>query len=120
MLAISLFVVPTFKSALNAAACRGRLLQELAEDSIFQGPPHSCIFLHNVQALTSRKYLYAGMLVAVSLANGGSELPCFAEVVYACYGLHYKYTPDLSLIPDISIQDNLEQVRFSTQIQAHN
>ena len=54
-------------------------LQELAEDSsIFQGPPHGRFFLHNVQALASRKYFYAGMLVAVSLANGGPGLPCLA------------------------------------------
>ena len=58
-------------------------LQELAEDSsIFQGPPHGRFFLHNVQALASRKYFYAGMLVAVSLANGGPGLPCLAEAVY--------------------------------------
>ena len=97
-------------------------LQELADDSsIFQGPPHGRFFLHNVQALASRKYFYAGMLVAVSLANGGPGLPCLAEAVYAylCYGLHYKYTPDLSLIPDISIQENLEQVRFTVYVYVH-
>lgn len=92
-------------------------LQELAEDgSIFQGSQHNRFFLHNVQALASRKYFYAGILVAVSLANGGPGLPCLAEAVYTylCYGLHYKYAPDLGLIPDINIQEKLEQVRFST------
>ena len=50
-------------------------LQEMTADgTIFQGPQHSRFFMHNVQGLTSKKFFYAGMLVAVSLANGGPGL----------------------------------------------
>ena len=90
-------------------------LQEMAEDgSIFQGPPHSRYFLHNVQALASKKYFYAGMLVAISLANGRPGLPCLAEALYTylCFGLHGDFGPDLSLLPDSNLQDSLQQVRL--------
>ena len=91
-------------------------LQEMAEDgNVFQGPPHSRYFLHNVQALASKKYFYAGMLVAISLANGGPGLPCLAEALYTylCFGLHGDFAPDLSLLPDSNLQECLQQVRFS-------
>ena len=57
-------------------------LQEVTEDgTIFQGPQCICFFMHNVQGLISRKFFYAGMLVAVSLANGGPGLACLSETV---------------------------------------
>ena len=39
--------------------------------------------------LTSRKFFYAGMLAAVSLANGGPGLNCLSKTVYTylCHGL---------------------------------
>ena len=45
-------------------------LQEMAKDgNILQGPENSRFFVHNVQALASRKFFCAGILVAVSLAR---------------------------------------------------
>ena len=40
------------------------------------------IFVHYVPALAGRKFLCVGMLVAVSLANGGLGLACLYEAVY--------------------------------------
>lgn len=70
------------------------------------------------QGLTSRKFFYAGMLVAVSLANGGPGLNCLSETVYTylCHGLQCKFTPDLSLIPDLDIKESLEQVSLYISI----
>ena len=84
-------------------------VQELAEDgNIFQGPQHSRFLVHNVQALASRKFYYAGLLVA----NGGPGLTCLAEALYTYLssGIHGIFNPDLSLIPDLEIQESLEQV----------
>lgn len=95
-------------------------LQKMSEHcSILQGPQHSRFFVHNVQALANRKFFYAGLLVAISLANGGPSLNCLAEAVYEyfCYGLQCKITPDITLIPDIDIQESLQQVRHTL---AHN
>ena len=89
----------------------------MSEDcSILQGPEHSRFFVHNVQALANRKFYYAGLLVAISLANGG---PCLAEAVYEYFyhGLRCKITPNITLIPDIDIQESLQQVRHTL---AHN
>lgn len=88
-------------------------LQELAEDGdIFQGPQHSHFLVHNVQVLASRKFYCAGLLVALSLANGVPGLTCLAEALstYLSCGIHGIFNPDLSLIPDLEIQESLEQV----------
>lgn len=67
--------------------------------------------MHNVQGLTSRKFFYAGMLAAVSFANGGPGLNCLSKTVYTYlrHGLQCKFTPDLSLIPDLDIKESLEE-----------
>ena len=82
-------------------------LQEMAKDgNILQGPEYSRILIHNVRALASRKFFCAGMLVAVSLTNGGPGLACLAEAVFAYIGNGIQGTihPDLRLIPDEEIQ----------------
>lgn len=87
------------------------VLQEIAASSnILQGPPNSRFLLHNVQALVARKFFYAGMLVAVSLASGRPGLPCLSEAVYnyLCFGAQCQLTPDLSIIPDFTVQKCLE------------
>ena len=65
------------------------LQEKTADGTIFQGPQHSRFFMHNVQGLTSRKFFYAGMLAAVSFANGGPGLNCLSKTVYTylCHGL---------------------------------
>lgn len=44
--------------------------------------------LFNIQGVTMRKF-FAGMLMAVSLANWGPGFPCMAKAIfnYLCYGL---------------------------------
>ena len=81
-------------------------LQEMAKDgNILQGPEYSRILIHNVRALASRKFFCAGMLVAVSLTNGGPGLACLAEAVFAYIGngIQGAIHPDLRLIPDEEI-----------------
>ena len=70
------------------------------DGTIFQWPQHSRFFMHNVQALANRKFFYAGMIVAISLGNGGPGLTCISEAVYnyLCYGLQCQLTPNISLI----------------------
>ena len=75
------------------------VLQEMAADgNIFQGLPHSRFLLHNVQALAARKFFLAGMLVAVSLANGGPGLACLSEALYnyLCFGALFEGRPCVS------------------------
>ena len=88
-------------------------LEEMANDNtIVQGPPTSRSFMHNVQALQDRKYFYAGMLVSVSLANGGPGFTCLSEAVYhyLCYGLEMRVTPTVNDVPDIEMQRKLQRV----------
>ena len=88
-------------------------LQEMAKDgNILQGPENSRFLVHNVQALASRKFFCAGMLVAVSLANGGPGLACLAKAVFAYIGngIQGAIHPDLRLIPDEEIRESLEAV----------
>ena len=90
-------------------------LQAMAEShTLFQGPTDRRSFTHNVQAISTRKFFYAGMLVALSLANGGPGLPCLAEAVYNyfCYGLSARSHPVVEDIPDFEIQERMERVRF--------
>lgn len=48
----------------------------------FPGTTAQSIFVHYVPALAGRKFLCVGMLVAVSLANGGLGFACLYEAVY--------------------------------------
>ena len=94
-------------------------LQEMAKDgNILQGPENSRFFVHNVQVLASRKFFCAGILVAVSLANGGPGLPCLAEAVFAYIGngIQGAIHPDLRLIPDEEIRERLEAVSLCQPI----
>ena len=91
-------------------------LQEIADDgTIFQGPLQSRFLVHNLQALASRKFFYAGMMIAISLANGGPQFACLAEAlyVYLCHGFSGNYAVDVSLIPDHEIQGKLQQVSLN-------
>ena len=91
-------------------------LEALANDGqIFQGPSDRRSFVHNIQAVASRKLFYAGMLVALSLANGGPGFPCLAKSVfsYLCYGLGPKVQPEMEDLPDIEIKEKLEKVTFT-------
>ena len=88
-------------------------LEAMAHDGqLFHGPPGRRSFVHNTQALASRKFFYAGLLVAVSLANGGPGFPCLAEAVfnYFCYGLGSMVKPEVEDIPCIDIKGKLERV----------
>ena len=38
---------------------------------------------HNIQSVASRNLFYAGMVVALSLANGGLGFPCLAKSVFS-------------------------------------
>ena len=78
-------------------------LQAMADEhTIFQGPSHGRSFVHIVQALAGRKFFFAGLLVALSLANGGPGFPCLAESVfnYLCYRLEAGVQPDVDDVPD--------------------
>jgi len=72
--------------------------------------------------MSTRKFYYAGMLVAVSLANGGPGLTCLPETVYTyiCHGLQSKFTPELSMITDLDIQKSLEQVSLRDQCRVRD
>lgn len=88
-------------------------LEGLANDNmLFQGPSNSRSFVHNVQALQDRKYFYAGMLVAVSLANGGSGFSCLSEAVYSYFyrGLETRVIPTVNDVPDVEVQRKLQRV----------
>ena len=65
------------------------------DSMIFQGPPTSRSSVHYVQALQDRKYFNAGMLVAISLANGGPGFICLSDAVYNyfCHGLEIRVAP---------------------------
>ena len=88
-------------------------LEALANDGqIFQGPSDRRSFVHNIQAVAHKKFFYAGMLVALSLANGGPGFPCLAESVfnYLCYGLGPKVQPEMKDLPDLEMKGKLEEV----------
>ena len=90
-------------------------LEAMASDGqLFHGPPDRRSFVHNMQAVVSRKFFFAGMLVAVSLANGGPGFPCLANAFfnYLCYGLGPMVKPEVEDIPDIEIKEKLKMVCY--------
>ena len=90
-------------------------LQGVANDNtMFQGPENARSFLHNTQALASRRYFYAGKLVALSLAGGGPGFPCLSETVYKylCYGINAQLALKIEELPDYDIREKLDKVSF--------
>ena len=88
-------------------------LEAMANDGqMFHGPSDRRSFVHNMQAVATRRFFYGGMLIALSLANGGPGFPCLAKPVfnYLCYGLGLKVQPEIEDIPDIEIREKLEKV----------
>ena len=94
-------------------------LEQMANDGqLFQGPPDRHLFVHNVQALASRKFFYAGMLIAFSVANGGPGFPCLAASVfnYLCFGLEWNFTVQMDDLPDADIRAKLEKVYININL----
>lgn len=90
-------------------------LKEMAADgTIFQGPIHSRSFIHNTKGFSERRYYYAGLLVAISLANGGPGLCCLSEAVfsYLCYGLPLRMTLKTEDLTDFELIEKLNKVYF--------
>lgn len=89
-------------------------LEEMANDGqVFQGPSDRRSFVHNVQALASRKFFYAGMLIALSMANGGPGFPCLAVSVfnYLCFGLEHGFEVEMEDLPDTDIIGKLDKIK---------
>ena len=91
-------------------------LATMVEDvTMFHGPPHSKYFVHNVQGVRNRLFYFAGLFVAISLANGGPGLHCLSETVYSymCHGLHLKRLPcKVDDIPDEIIKASMLKVQY--------
>lgn len=88
-------------------------LKEMAADgTILQGPMHSRSFIHNTKGFSERRYYYAGLLVAVSLANGGPGLCCLSEAVfsYLCYGLPLRLELKTEDLTDFELIEKLNKV----------
>ena len=88
-------------------------LQAMANDGqIFHGPCNRRSFVHNIQAITEQKFFFSGMLVAISLGNGGPGFPCMAEAVcnYLGHGLGPMVQPEVEDVPDFEIRAKLERV----------
>ena len=86
-------------------------LQAMANDGqLFHGPFERRSFVRNVQAVAMRKF-FAGVLVAIYLANGGPGLPCMSKAVftYICYGLGAMVEPELDDISDFEIKEKLSR-----------
>ena len=86
----------------------------MADDhTIFHGPENRLSFVHNTQSRVARKFYYSGLLIALSLANGGPAFPCLAECVfkYLCSGGDMsKVHSEVDDIPDLGITQKLRKV----------
>lgn len=95
------------------------VLAKIAGDkSMFNGSHNSRIFIRNVQGLQNRLFYIAGMLVAISLANGGPGFPCLSQTIYSylSYGLcPGKVQPVVEDIPDTKVKEHLLKVYFQKQ-----
>lgn len=88
------------------------VLAKIASDgSIFHGSHDSRTFMRNVQGLQNRLFYTAGMLVAISLANGGPGFPCLSQAVYSYFshGLS-KIQPVVEDITDVKVKEHLLKV----------
>ena len=88
----------------------------MVEDvTMFHGPPCSKYFVHNVQGVRNRLFYFAGLFVAVSLANGDPGLHCLSEAVYSymCHGLYLKRLPSkVDDIPDEKMKASMLKVQY--------
>ena len=86
----------------------------MSEDfAIFHGPTSTRSFVRNVEGIRKRKFFFAGVFVALSLANGGQGLNCLSETVYSYlwYGLYSgKIASKVDEIADNSIKEHLFKV----------
>lgn len=94
------------------------VLAKVSSDrSIFHGSEDSRIFIRNFQGVQNRLFYIAGMLVAISLANGGPGFPCLSQTIYSylshglCPG---KIQPVVEDIPDVKVKEHLLKVFLKT------
>lgn len=73
--------------------------------------PGEYTFSHNIQKLENKEYHYLGVIVALSLLQGGSGPLCFCKPVaeYITYG-RVLSDVDINTIPEYDIRNKLEQV----------
>ena len=99
------------------------VLAKIACDkSIFHGSDDSRTFVRNVQGLQNRLFYMAGMLVAISLANGGPGFPCLSQTIYSyiCHGLcPGKIQPVIGDVTDIKVKEYLLKVYFRNSSYVH-
>ena len=91
-------------------------LAKMVEDqALFSGPPNCKVFVHNAQGVRNNIFYYAGLFVALSIANGSPGLDCLSETVYnyICHGLtpgNLQCTVDE--IPDGRVKDSMLKVQL--------
>ena len=68
--------------------------------------------MHNIQVVQKRTFLYAGLFVGLSLANGEPGLGYLAKTIYSylCYGLQNRREFHKEEIPCDEIKEQLQQV----------
>ncbi|XP_034534151.1 G2/M phase-specific E3 ubiquitin-protein ligase-like isoform X2 [Notolabrus celidotus] len=77
---------------------------------IFEGPPNAKVLTCNSKAMKDNGYVYAGQIMAMSIAHGGQS-PCFlSELLYECL---QKGPDDVKVISD-HIAD--EEIRSQVQM----
>ena len=61
--------------------CR-RVLSELQQSCVFEGPPGRLFLTYDLTALEEKKYYKAGVLIGWSLAHGGPGPQCIHPTFY--------------------------------------
>ncbi|KAL5457471.1 hypothetical protein EMCRGX_G034735 [Ephydatia muelleri] len=92
-----------------------RLLVLQAGESLLRGD-NIKFFSLNVPALVQRQYYHLGVLVAMSILQGGCGIPCLSSSVYnyIAYGTCTSAGVNSCDIPDLSLRDTVERVIAST------
>lgn len=87
------------------------LVGSVVKAGLLHGKPGEYTFSHNIQKLENREYHYLGVILALSLLQGGSGPLCFCQPV-AEYIAHGRVLSDIDVItiPEYEIRSKLEQV----------
>ena len=89
------------------------LVGSAAKANLLCGITRNFTFSHNIAKLENKEYYYLGLIIALSLLQGGSGPLCFCKPVaeYIAYGEIISEV-DVNDTPDYEIRDKLKQVFF--------
>lgn len=79
-------------------------------DELLEGPPNNKVFRHNLLALKAYKFKAFGIIVALSIMNGGPVPTYFALPLLRYLTEGFNVTARIDDVPDLSIREKIREV----------